>query len=95
MYVSELGLWLGWAVWYGSVGVLIGFAIALIVLTAAAQYEEGVLDARFGDAFRAYRSTVPRWFGARVIRNRDRTEAIQTNGPACNSGQFPLCLKSR
>jgi protein-S-isoprenylcysteine O-methyltransferase Ste14 len=65
MYVSELGLWLGWAVWYGSVGVLIGFAIALIVLTAAAQYEEGVLDARFGDAFRAYRSTVPRWFGAR------------------------------
>jgi protein-S-isoprenylcysteine O-methyltransferase Ste14 len=38
MYVSELMLWLGWATFYGSVAVLVGFAILLIVLTASVPY---------------------------------------------------------
>jgi hypothetical protein len=32
MYVSELALWLGWAVFYGSVGVSIGLMILFAVL---------------------------------------------------------------
>jgi protein-S-isoprenylcysteine O-methyltransferase Ste14 len=65
MYVSELTLWLGWAMFYGSVGVLIGFVILLVTLVASVPYEERVLDARFGDAYRAYKSAVPRWLGRR------------------------------
>ena len=65
MYVTELALWFGWAVFYGSVGVLIGFTIFLTVLVSGVRYEERLLDARFGDAYRAYRSKVPRWIGPR------------------------------
>ena len=61
MYVSELALWFGWAVFYGSVSVLIGCMVFLTVLLAAVRYEERVLDARFGDAYRVYRTKVPRW----------------------------------
>jgi protein-S-isoprenylcysteine O-methyltransferase Ste14 len=56
-------LWLGWAVFYGNVGVLIGFVILFAALVPSARYEERVLDARFGDADRGYRSRVPRWLG--------------------------------
>ena len=65
MYVSELALWLGWTVFYGSIAVLIGFAILLAVLILAALYEERVLYARFGNAYVEYQRTVPRWLGTR------------------------------
>jgi protein-S-isoprenylcysteine O-methyltransferase Ste14 len=65
MYVSELALWLGWAVFYGSVGVLIGFAVLFALLVPGARYEERVLEARFGDAYRAYKGRVPQWLGPR------------------------------
>jgi protein-S-isoprenylcysteine O-methyltransferase Ste14 len=65
MYLTELSLWFGWTVFYGSVGVLIGFMIFLTVLVSVVRYEERLLDARFGDEYRAYRSSVPRWFGRR------------------------------
>ena len=68
MYVSELALWLGWAVFYGNIGVLIGFVILFAVLVAGARYEERVLETRFGDAYRAYRDRVPRWLGPRRQR---------------------------
>ena len=68
MYVSELTLWLGWAVFYGSVGVLIGFVILFAVLVPAVRYEERVLEARFGNAYRAYSGRVPRWLGTRRPR---------------------------
>ena len=70
MYVSELALWLGWSVFYGSLGVLVGFLILLAVLVPAARYEERVLEARFGESYRAYRSRVPRWLGAPHSMNR-------------------------
>jgi protein-S-isoprenylcysteine O-methyltransferase Ste14 len=65
MYVSELTLWLGWGMFYGSVGVLIGFGILLVALVASVPYEERVLEARFGEAYRTYRNAVPRWLGRR------------------------------
>ena len=70
MYVSELALWLGWAVFYGNISVLIGFVILFAVLVPGARYEERVLEARFGDAYRAYRGRVPRWLGLRRQRGR-------------------------
>src|SRR5688572_15231353 len=63
MYVSELTLWIGWTAFYGNIGVLIGFVILLLALIASVPYEERVLEERFGDTYRAYKSKVPRWFG--------------------------------
>ena len=68
MYVCELTLWLGWALFYGSVGVLIGLVILFALLVPGGRYEERVMEARFGDTYRAYKSEVPRWLGTRGHR---------------------------
>jgi protein-S-isoprenylcysteine O-methyltransferase Ste14 len=65
MYASELVLWIGWAAFYGSVGVLIALVAFFAALVVAVRYEERVLTARFGEAYRAYRNSVPRWLGTR------------------------------
>ena len=44
---------------YGSVGVLIGFVILFAVLVPSVRYEERALEARFGDPYRAYRGQGP------------------------------------
>jgi protein-S-isoprenylcysteine O-methyltransferase Ste14 len=61
MYVAELALWLGWAVLYGSVVVLIGFLLLCFGVAMLAPMEERALEAKFGDAYREYKSRVPRW----------------------------------
>ncbi|MDP9222410.1 MAG: isoprenylcysteine carboxylmethyltransferase family protein [Actinomycetota bacterium] len=63
MYVAELGLWLGWAVFFGSVAVLIGFVALCAVVNLVVRREERDLEARFGEAYRQYRAAVPRWLG--------------------------------
>lgn len=64
MYVGELGLWLGWSIFYGSVIVLIGFVVLCIVINfVALPREERTLEAQFGDDYLQYRRTVPRWLG--------------------------------
>lgn len=64
MYVAELALWLGWALLYGSVAVLIGFLLLVVVLNfRVVSREERTLEARFGDTYRQYKGTVPRWLG--------------------------------
>ena len=70
MYASELALWLGWAVFYGSAGVLIGLVVFFAVLVAGVRYEERVLAARFGEVYHAYMDRVPRWLGTRHRRNQ-------------------------
>ena len=54
MYFAELALWLGWALFYGSVAVF----IALLVLGAWVSFivprEERALEAKFGDVYHAY-----------------------------------------
>ena len=64
MYVAEMGLWLGWALFYGSVPVLIGFVVfGVVVNVLVVPHEERTLETQFGEAYLQYKETVPRWFG--------------------------------
>jgi protein-S-isoprenylcysteine O-methyltransferase Ste14 len=64
MYVAEIALWLGWAILYGSIIVLVGFLIMGPVMNSRiVSREERDLEARFSEAHREYKNNVPRWFG--------------------------------
>lgn len=63
MYAGELALWLGWAALYGSIPVLIGFAVLAGLVGLLAPREERALEARFGEAYRRYKARVPQWPG--------------------------------
>ena len=63
MYVAEMALWLGWAIFYGSVAVLIGFVIVCVVMSYIVRREERDLEAQFGEMYLQYKGIVPRWFG--------------------------------
>jgi protein-S-isoprenylcysteine O-methyltransferase Ste14 len=63
MYLGELALWLGWAILYGSVPVLVGFVALAVVVRVLAPKEERALEAKFGETYRRYRARVPRWVG--------------------------------
>jgi protein-S-isoprenylcysteine O-methyltransferase Ste14 len=64
MYLSELALLLGWAIFYGSMSVLIALLIAFVVFNfVAVPLEERALERRFGETYRQYKSNVPRWLG--------------------------------
>jgi protein-S-isoprenylcysteine O-methyltransferase Ste14 len=76
MYLAELGLWLGWAVLYGSIVVLAGFAILCVVVSLLAPREERDLEAKFGEEYRRYRARVPRWLGV----GRGGSDTGRTNG---------------
>lgn len=64
MYVSELILLLGWVIFYGSLALLITFAVWFLFFNYFAMpQEERAMEAHFGDAYRDYKKQVPRWFG--------------------------------
>jgi protein-S-isoprenylcysteine O-methyltransferase Ste14 len=64
MFLAGGIVWLGWTVFYGSAPVAI-FIVVSWTLThhLKVPQEERGLEARFGDAYRDYRSRVPRWIG--------------------------------
>jgi protein-S-isoprenylcysteine O-methyltransferase Ste14 len=63
MYVGELALWLGWAILYGSIPVLIGLSALGAAVTLLARREERALEAKFGAVYSQYKARVPRWLG--------------------------------
>lgn len=68
MYVSVLLVLLGWTALSASF-VLLGYTVLVgIAFHLHAVYREEPWQARmFGEAWRAYRARVPRWFGRRVV----------------------------
>jgi protein-S-isoprenylcysteine O-methyltransferase Ste14 len=63
MYVAELGLWLGWAIFFGSPSVLIGLVVFLsVVRFIILPREERSLEKAFGETYLQYKSRVSRWF---------------------------------
>ena len=78
MYVGELALWLGWAILYGSIPVLIGFVVLGAVVARLAPREERALEAKFGDVYRRYKARVPRWLG---VARRGRVPAEPGTAP--------------
>ncbi len=64
IYLAATFIWLGWAIVYGSVLMLI---LAVVGWTffkyLKVPQEERALEARFGEAYRDYRRRVPRWIG--------------------------------
>jgi len=66
MYVAALAIWFGWALFYGSVAVLVGACVlGAVVVLVVVPFEERRLEARFGDGYVRYRRRVPRWLGRR------------------------------
>jgi len=63
MYLSELTLLFGWVIFYGSVALLIAFVVWCLFFYHQVPLEERVMEAHFGEAYRAYQARVPRWLG--------------------------------
>jgi protein-S-isoprenylcysteine O-methyltransferase Ste14 len=64
MYLAELGLSLGWTLFFGSLGVLLGGVVLLAVVTfVILPREERGLERAFGEIYLQYKQRVPRWFG--------------------------------
>jgi protein-S-isoprenylcysteine O-methyltransferase Ste14 len=64
MFLGELVLWFGWALFYGSVAVFIGFLLLWAIMNyVAVPREERDLEARFGESYLEYKNRVSRWFG--------------------------------
>jgi protein-S-isoprenylcysteine O-methyltransferase Ste14 len=64
MYLFELTFWFGWALYYGSISVLMGFLLWFAMFCfVIVPWEERDLEGRFGDSYRAYKARVPRWLG--------------------------------
>jgi protein-S-isoprenylcysteine O-methyltransferase Ste14 len=62
MYVAELGIWMGWALFFGSIGV---FAAALLLWAVVSfvilPREELTLEAAFGQVYLQYKERTRPW----------------------------------
>lgn len=66
MYIAELALWLGWAIFYGSIPIFVALLVmAPLMNKRVVAREEHDLEARFGESYLEYKKQVPRWFGKR------------------------------
>ena len=62
MYLSALIAWLGWTIFYGSPAVFVGLLILWSAFTfRVIPLEERRLEAQFGDQYKSYMNSVPRW----------------------------------
>lgn len=63
MYVSELALWFGWTIFFGSAATLIGSIVMSVVIKFIVRREERDLKSQFDPGYSEYMATVPRWLG--------------------------------
>ena len=66
MYVGGAAMQIGWSILLGSTrlaGITIGYVAGLHLL--GVPFEERLLEGRFGDAYLAYKTQVPRWLPSR------------------------------
>jgi protein-S-isoprenylcysteine O-methyltransferase Ste14 len=64
MYLAATFIWLGWAIFYGSVLFLVLTVAGWTLLNyLKVPQEERGLEARFGEDYRTYLRRVPRWIG--------------------------------
>ena len=67
IYVGDILMWAAWAILLGSLAVALGLALLIVGLQVGVRLEERGLARQFGDQWKAYASTVPRFIG----RHRD------------------------
>ncbi len=64
IYLAELTIWLGWMGFFGSLVVAGLFTVmALVIGSVIVPGEERGLESKFGEAYREFRRTTPRWLG--------------------------------
>jgi protein-S-isoprenylcysteine O-methyltransferase Ste14 len=63
MYVGVFCILLGYLMWFQSMGLLLYFGgLVLAIHLLVVCYEEPTLEQRFGEEYRTYCQSVPRWF---------------------------------
>jgi len=64
IYLCHFAIWFGWALFYGSVAILVGLLLMWLSLTfVIVPYEERGLMRQHGESYRRYQKQVARWFG--------------------------------
>ena len=61
MHLGGIGIWAGWAAWFGSAPVAVGLVVLTAIYRAGILWEERLLERRWGDEWRAYARRTPRW----------------------------------
>lgn len=62
MYLGMLVMLLGWWIWLGSLTPILLLPVFIYVLVKMqVEPEEEALEAHFGDRYREYKNSVPRW----------------------------------
>lgn len=62
MYLGMALILIGWAIWLAQPLTLLGAAVFAVLIEALQiRPEEAALEAKFGDAYRAYKKRVRRW----------------------------------
>jgi protein-S-isoprenylcysteine O-methyltransferase Ste14 len=61
IYLGEILVYLGLLMLSLSLAAAVAWAIAIAFLHTISRYEEGLLLARFGEAYEAYMREVPKW----------------------------------
>jgi protein-S-isoprenylcysteine O-methyltransferase Ste14 len=65
LYVGDILMWAGWSILLGSLPVAVGVAVLTLGLQVGVRLEERGLARQFGDRWKAYAATVPRFIGRR------------------------------
>ncbi|WP_432422380.1 methyltransferase family protein [Rhodococcus opacus] len=80
MFLGQVTIWAGWAVFMGSLPVAVGLASFIGVWIVGSPFEERGLRERFGAEYDAYRGRVPRLVHLGSTRGIPPTERRWTRG---------------